>query len=106
MYELAPPSLVVLQDVLDDPAMNAAYERLKAALPAGTPTGRELHAYSRLLNAVEGNTTFYASPPATTVNSNSIRTSGSDPADPAASAGSGRRNSRWNTSSALPPLAA
>lgn len=36
-------------------------------LPAGTPTGRELHAYSRLLNAVEGNTTFYASPPATTV---------------------------------------
>lgn len=36
-------------------------------LPADTPTGRELHAYSRLLNAVEGNTTFYAVPPASTV---------------------------------------
>lgn len=36
-------------------------------LPAGTPSGRELHAYSRLLNAVEGNTTFYATPPPTTV---------------------------------------
>ncbi len=31
-------------------------------LPAGTASGRELHAYSRLLNAVEGNTTFYATP--------------------------------------------
>ena len=31
-------------------------------LPADTASGRELHAYSRLLNAVEGNTTFYASP--------------------------------------------
>lgn len=37
MYELHPPSLVVLQDVLDDPAMRPVYERLKAALPAGTP---------------------------------------------------------------------
>jgi uncharacterized protein YecE (DUF72 family) len=36
-------------------------------LPAGTPAGRELHAYSRLLNAVEGNTTFYASPAPATV---------------------------------------
>ena len=36
-------------------------------LPAGTPAGRELGPYSRLLNAVEGNTTFYALPPATTV---------------------------------------
>ena len=31
-------------------------------LPADTASGRELHAYSRLLNAVEGNTTFYAAP--------------------------------------------
>lgn len=31
-------------------------------LPANTPTGRELAAYSRLLTAVEGNTTFYAVP--------------------------------------------
>jgi len=37
MYEIRPPSLVVLQDVLDDPAMNAVYERLKAALPPETP---------------------------------------------------------------------
>lgn len=36
-------------------------------LPAGTPAGRELGPYSRLLNAVEGNTTFYALPPPTTV---------------------------------------
>ncbi len=27
-------------------------------LPADTATGSELHAYSRLLNAVEGNATF------------------------------------------------
>ncbi len=32
------------------------------SLPTDTVSGRELHAYSRLLNAVEGNTTFYASP--------------------------------------------
>ncbi|HQZ34499.1 MAG TPA: DUF72 domain-containing protein [Ilumatobacteraceae bacterium] len=31
-------------------------------LPVDTPSGRELHAYCRLLNAVEGNTTFYATP--------------------------------------------
>jgi len=31
-------------------------------LPADTAIGRELHAYTRLLNAVEGNTTFYAAP--------------------------------------------
>lgn len=31
-------------------------------LPADTASGRELYAYSRLLNAVEGNTTFYATP--------------------------------------------
>jgi uncharacterized protein YecE (DUF72 family) len=31
-------------------------------LPSGTPPGGELGPYSRLLNAVEGNTTFYASP--------------------------------------------
>lgn len=31
-------------------------------LPADTPSGTELGAYSRLLNAVEGNTTFYADP--------------------------------------------
>jgi len=36
-------------------------------LPANTASGRELHAYSRLLNAVEGNTTFYATPPPATV---------------------------------------
>lgn len=36
-------------------------------LPADTPSGRELHAYSRLLNAVEGNTTFYAAPTPATV---------------------------------------
>jgi uncharacterized protein YecE (DUF72 family) len=31
-------------------------------LPAGTPTGSELAAYSKVVNAVEGNTTFYANP--------------------------------------------
>jgi uncharacterized protein YecE (DUF72 family) len=36
-------------------------------LPAGTAHGAELAAYSRYVNAVEGNTTFYASPPAATV---------------------------------------
>lgn len=36
-------------------------------LPADTVSGRELHAYSRLLNAVEGNTTFYAAPTPATV---------------------------------------
>lgn len=36
-------------------------------LPADTRVGHELHAYSRLFNAVEGNTTFYASPAASTV---------------------------------------
>jgi len=36
-------------------------------LPADTPSGQELFAYSRLLNAVEGNTTFYALPPEHTV---------------------------------------
>ncbi len=36
-------------------------------LPGDTPSGRELFAYSRLLNAVEGNTTFYALPPADTI---------------------------------------
>lgn len=36
-------------------------------LPADTASGRELHAYSRLLNAVEGNTTFYATPTPATV---------------------------------------
>lgn len=36
-------------------------------LPADTVPGQELVAYSRLLDAVEGNTTFYASPPALTV---------------------------------------
>lgn len=37
MYELNPPQIVVLQDVLDDPAMAAVYERLKGALPVATP---------------------------------------------------------------------
>ncbi|MCU1358752.1 MAG: hypothetical protein JWN99_41, partial [Ilumatobacteraceae bacterium] len=32
------------------------------SLPSDTPSGHELQPYSRLLNAVEGNTTFYASP--------------------------------------------
>ena len=32
-------------------------------LPAGTPSGQELFSYSRFVNAVEGNTTFYALPP-------------------------------------------
>jgi uncharacterized protein YecE (DUF72 family) len=36
-------------------------------LPADTASGRELYAYSRLLNAVEGNTTFYAEPTAAIV---------------------------------------
>ncbi|MEI8238550.1 MAG: DUF72 domain-containing protein, partial [Actinomycetota bacterium] len=36
-------------------------------LPHDTPQGRELLPYSRLLNAVEGNTTFYALPPAPTI---------------------------------------
>ncbi len=36
-------------------------------LPADTPSGQELFPYSRMLNAVEGNTTFYALPPAATV---------------------------------------
>lgn len=36
-------------------------------LPAGTRSGDELRHYARILNAVEGNTTFYASPPPTTV---------------------------------------
>ncbi|MGE0138148.1 MAG: DUF72 domain-containing protein [Ilumatobacteraceae bacterium] len=31
-------------------------------LPVGTAPGHELEVYSRLVNAVEGNTTFYASP--------------------------------------------
>ncbi|MEN6546093.1 MAG: spore photoproduct lyase family protein [Armatimonadia bacterium] len=37
MYELRPPSIVVFQDVLDDPAMAPVYERLRAAVPADTP---------------------------------------------------------------------
>jgi uncharacterized protein YecE (DUF72 family) len=36
-------------------------------LPVGTPAGGELGAYSRFVNAVEGNTTFYATPTASTV---------------------------------------
>ena len=36
-------------------------------LPADTRPGTELHAYSRRVNAVEGNTTFYAMPQPTTV---------------------------------------
>lgn len=36
-------------------------------LPSDTAAGQELFAYSRLLNAVEGNTTFYALPPTATV---------------------------------------
>lgn len=36
-------------------------------LPARTVPGTELVPYSRLLNAVEGNTTFYAAPPALAV---------------------------------------
>jgi uncharacterized protein YecE (DUF72 family) len=36
-------------------------------LPSATATGRELHAYSRFVNAVEGNTTFYAVPAPATV---------------------------------------
>lgn len=36
-------------------------------LPADTQSGTELAPYSRLLNAVEGNTTFYASPSPATV---------------------------------------
>ena len=37
------------------------------SLPSDTPTGRELEAYARVCNAVEGNTTFYATPDAGTV---------------------------------------
>jgi len=36
-------------------------------LPHETAAGRELLPYSRFLNAVEGNTTFYALPPASTI---------------------------------------
>ncbi|MSV81307.1 MAG: DUF72 domain-containing protein [Actinobacteria bacterium] len=36
-------------------------------LPAGTRVGRELAAYSSVFNAVEGNTTFYASPTPSTI---------------------------------------
>lgn len=36
-------------------------------LPAATAPGRELAAYARVVNAVEGNTTFYALPSAATV---------------------------------------
>lgn len=35
--------------------------------PPSTPPGERLAAYARIFNAVEGNTTFYATPPATTV---------------------------------------
>lgn len=35
--------------------------------PAGTPAGERLAAYARVFNAVEGNTTFYATPPASTI---------------------------------------
>lgn len=35
--------------------------------PASTPAGERLAAYARIFNAVEGNTTFYATPPASTV---------------------------------------
>lgn len=34
---------------------------------ASTPAGERLAAYARIFNAVEGNTTFYATPPAATV---------------------------------------
>lgn len=37
------------------------------ALPADTPVGRELEAYAKVCNAVEGNTTFYAVPTAATI---------------------------------------
>lgn len=36
-------------------------------LPRALPTGEELSAYARLCTAVEGNTTFYAVPPASSV---------------------------------------
>ena len=36
-------------------------------LPHDTPVGRELEAYSRVCNSVEGNTTFYATPETATV---------------------------------------
>ena len=36
-------------------------------IPESTPTGGELPAYARVVNAVEGNTTFYATPDAATV---------------------------------------
>lgn len=35
--------------------------------PPGTPAAQRLAAYARIFNAVEGNTTFYATPPPTTV---------------------------------------
>lgn len=35
--------------------------------PAGTPAQERLAAYARVFNAVEGNTTFYATPPASTI---------------------------------------
>ena len=37
------------------------------SLPADTPAGRELDAYARVVNAVEGNTTFYATPDTATI---------------------------------------
>ena len=36
-------------------------------IPDSTPAGAELRAYGRVVNAVEGNTTFYATPDAATV---------------------------------------
>ena len=36
-------------------------------LPSDTPSGRELEPYARICNAVEGNTTFYATPEAAVV---------------------------------------
>lgn len=47
--------------------MWANREWVGSHLPADTAPGRELEAYARVCNAVEGNTTFYAVPEAPTV---------------------------------------
>jgi uncharacterized protein YecE (DUF72 family) len=48
-------------------AMWANRDWVGSFLPIETRVGGELAAYSRICTAVEGNTTFYATPPATTI---------------------------------------
>lgn len=48
-------------------AMWANRDWIGTYLPIDTPAGTELSSYSRICGAVEGNTTFYATPPESTV---------------------------------------